>query len=199
MTFDDARTEYSDAKFTGLTQPELVLRGRRFEYCTFTNCAFTEAKVLACTFLDCTFERCDLSLSSVRDSVFTRVDFRECKLMGINWAEIEQTNQFFKPFDFTNCNLNYGTFIGLDLKKVRLVECSALDADFAEADLTEAICTGTDFAESRFLHTNLSQADFTNARNYRIVPDLNTLKGAKFSLPEALSLLRNMEIVIVDA
>ena len=196
MTFADI--EYDDVTFKALKQPGVSLQGRKFQYCTFNDCAFTEGQLHACTFMDCTFNNCDLSLCNLRDSAFARVEFVACKLMGVNWAEIDQTNQFFKPFDFLACNLSYGTFIGLELRKIRLTDCTALDADFAEADLTEAICIGTDFNESRFLHTDLSKADFTGAKNYRIVPDLNTLKGAKFSLPEALSLLRNMEIELVD-
>jgi hypothetical protein len=35
-------------------------------------------------------------------------------------------------------------------------------------------------------------------RNYRIDPGQNILKQARFSLPEAMSLLHSMDIVLVD-
>jgi len=103
-----------------------------------------------------------------------------------------------ESIDFTGCVLNYASFFGLRMKKRKLVGCAALEVDFAEADFTDADCTGTDFQRSRFLHTNLTRADFTGARNYSISPLLNQIKQAKFSLPEAMSLLYNLEITLVE-
>ena len=72
------------------------------------------------------------------------------------------------------------------------------DVDFAEADLTGANLTHTDFQESRFFKTNLTQADFSHAVRYSIAVHLNTVKKAKFSLPEAMSLLYALDILLVD-
>ena len=72
------------------------------------------------------------------------------------------------------------------------------ESDFAEADLSLASCTGTDFADSRFLHTDLTEADFVGARNYAISPSLNVLKKTSFSLPEAVSLLYGLDIVLSE-
>ncbi len=41
-------------------------------------------------------------------------------------------------------------------------------------------------------------ADFRGARNYAIAADLNTLKQAKFSLPEAVALLHGLDIILED-
>ena len=71
--------------------------------------------------------------------------------------------------------------------------------DFREADLTNADFSGSDLGQSLFLNTNLSEADLSTARNYHIAPEHNVLKGARFSLPEAMSLLFNMDIVLVEA
>ena len=70
--------------------------------------------------------------------------------------------------------------------------------DFREADLSETDFDGTDLSESLFLNTNLTEADFVGAMNYDISPEKNKLKGAKFSLPEAMSLLFNLDIILVD-
>ncbi len=100
--------------------------------------------------------------------------------------------------NFVDCDLSYSVFIGLTLRKMIVTKCVAKDVDFAEADLTQADFTYTDLAESQFLHTNLTEADFTHARNYWIDAGLNTLKQARFSLPEAIALLRSMNIVLVE-
>ena len=76
-------------------------------------------------------------------------------------------------------------------------KCTAKEVDFSEANLSEADCTFTDFTSSQFRHTDLSGADFRGASNYFIQPHLNTLKKTRFSLPEAMSLLYNLDIEIV--
>jgi hypothetical protein len=44
----------------------------------------------------------------------------------------------------------------------------------------------------------LTQADFTGATNYAIAASLNTLKKTKFSLPEAMSLLYSLDIILTE-
>jgi uncharacterized protein YjbI with pentapeptide repeats len=86
----------------------------------------------------------------------------------------------------------------MNLREIRIVECLAEDVDFREANLTLADLTYTDFTGSQFLRTNLSNADFLAATNYNISILSNNVKKAKFSLPEAISLLRNLDIDLVD-
>jgi hypothetical protein len=45
-----------------------------------------------------------------------------------------------------------------------------------------------------FINTDLRQADLSEARNYQIAPGKNDLRGARFFLPEAMSLLYNLDI-----
>jgi fluoroquinolone resistance protein len=88
--------------------------------------------------------------------------------------------------------------MGLKLGGIQIKDCIALDVDFRQADLSEADFAGTDLSQSLFGDTNLSQADLSRACNYDIDPGLNVLRQARFSLPEALSLLHSMDIVLVD-
>jgi hypothetical protein len=46
---------------------------------------------------------------------------------------------------------------------------------------------------------DLTQADFTGARDYTIAPNLNQLKQTKFSLPEAMALLYGLDIILTEA
>jgi uncharacterized protein YjbI with pentapeptide repeats len=125
--------------------------------------------------------------------------FKESKVTAVNWAEGAWSKQgLLESIGFIDSDVSYATFIGLDLTKMALTKCTATNADFAEANLTQADCTYTNFIESRFLHTNLTEADSTNARNYAIDVSLNVVKKTKFSLPEAVNLLRCMDIVLVE-
>lgn len=83
------------------------------------------------------------------------------------------------------------TFINAKFEDSKIV-----GVNWTEADLAQADCRKTDFSRSRFMHTDLSGADFRDAKNYIIHPALNKLSKAKFSLPEAMSLLYCLDIVI---
>ena len=88
------------------------------------------------------------------------------------------------------------SFFGLNLRSATIERCSAKETDFGEADLQGAVCRRTDFSGARFHGTNLERADLREAVNYAIDPRANKVKGARFSLPEAVALLRGLDIVI---
>jgi uncharacterized protein YjbI with pentapeptide repeats len=127
------------------------------------------------------------------------VKFIDCQLVGINWSNSGlQRKSFLKTLEFQNCVLNYSTFTALNLDKIRITDCIAQNADFSDASLVNACCTNSDFTNTRFSSTNLSGADFRGARNYNIPVTSNKIAKAKFSLPEALSLLSSLDIEICD-
>jgi uncharacterized protein YjbI with pentapeptide repeats len=86
----------------------------------------------------------------------------------------------------------------LSLPGIQIEDCVAVDVDFREADLSQADFAGTDLSRSLFSNTNLTEADLSDARNYHIAPGQNVLTKAKFSLPEATSLLYNLDIDLTE-
>ena len=46
------------------------------------------------------------------------------------------------------------------------------------------------------MHTNLKHADFTNAINYNIDTQFNTVTKASFSFPDVIALLNHLDIKI---
>jgi fluoroquinolone resistance protein len=195
----DANAEYVDKIFRRVNFRNKTASQVVFDNCTFIHSAFQETIFEQCKFRDCTFQNCDLQLVRVTGSSFRATMFKESKVTAVNWAEGAWSKQgLLESIGFIDSDVSYATFIGLDLTKMALTKCTATNADFAEANLTQADCTYTNFIESRFLHTNLTEADFTNARNYAIDVSLNVVKKTKFSLPEAVNLLRCMDIVLVE-
>ncbi len=192
--------EYASEEFKKLDLRSARITEKRFQGCTFVKCSFNEAVFSACVFHECVFKNCDLSLAKFPGASFKACRFEDSQFIGVDWTETAWTGGkvIFKPADFTGCVLNYSVFMGLDMKNVVLRKCLAKEVSFEEANLTKADCRGTDFSGSRFVHANLTEADFTGALNYTISPTLNTLKKTKFSLPEAMSLLHNLDIVLTD-
>jgi fluoroquinolone resistance protein len=173
------------------------LTGIEFEDCTFLRCSFKESTFRSCSLLECRFVHCDLSLARFPDTVFSSVSFEDSKLLGVNWTEARWPRpRLADRVSFRKCVLNHSTFFGLDLEGVRLEACAVVDADFREARLVGARFTGSDLRGSAFVGTDLSGADFAGARNYAIDARENTLTGAVFALPEAISLLSGLDIEV---
>jgi uncharacterized protein YjbI with pentapeptide repeats len=190
---------YVNERFEAACLKGAELTDAEFHECAFARCALTEAILRRCRFSHCTFQACDLSLARVLDSQFVAARFEGSKLIGVNWAEADWSAlRLGSPLSFADCALSHSTFIGLDLPGLTVRDCAATNVDFREAHLARADFSGTDLAEALFQNTDLSGADLSAARNYRIVPGQNVLKGARFSLPEALALLYSMDIVLED-
>ncbi|NIM95850.1 MAG: pentapeptide repeat-containing protein [Anaerolineales bacterium] len=194
-----SQTQYYDQVFQDLHLEAVMLDSSEFRDCTFHRCLFSNSEFVNCKFIACTFRECDLSLLQVPGSSFISILFEESKAVGINWALANwSTAKLGSPIQFKDCSINHSTFIGVTIRGVKIVDCIATEVDFRDSDLTRADFSGTDLSSSLFTSTNLTEADFSKARNYHIAPNQNTLKNAKFSLPEAMSLLYSLEIILVD-
>jgi uncharacterized protein YjbI with pentapeptide repeats len=195
----NTQAEYAGQTFKGLMLSQAEIVSKEFYDCTFVECSFSQAIFEKCRFVDGTFKNCDLSLLRVPDCSFTNTSFEDCKVMGVDWTEaIWSKGKFHQPIGFVRCVISHSTFLGLSLPEINISECMAKDVDFREADFTQADFSHTDLAESLFSNTDLTKADFTQAKNYNINANLNILKGTKFSLPEAMSLLYSLDIVLTE-
>jgi fluoroquinolone resistance protein len=194
-----SKTHYSDEAFDDLNVDRGEFVDNEFYECTFSRCRLTESVFRRCKLINCVFRQCDLSLIQVPASTFSSVRFEESKLVGVNWMKADWPKTILgSPIAFHACAISHSTFMGLILRGIPIQECVAAEVDFREADLTKADFAGTDLAGCLFDRTNLSEADLSRARNYRIDPGQNVLRGARFSLPEAMSLLYSMDIVLVQ-
>ncbi|WP_345974865.1 pentapeptide repeat-containing protein [Sulfurimonas sp. HSL3-7] len=186
-------------EFIDLDLSEAEIVSKEFEECTFINCDFSEAQLRHCIFDDCRFLKCNLSVVKVDGSRFSNVVFEESKLSGIDWTKAAYSEILLDaPFTFINCIVDYASFYGLTLQSMVIRECKAYDVDFRECDLSGADLRETDLTDTLFRNTNLSGADLTLAENYTIDINVNTIKGARFSRYEALTLLEGLEITLVD-
>jgi fluoroquinolone resistance protein len=199
MSLIGSQTHYADQIFKEEILEQVHVVSSEFHDCTFIRCSFAEAVFGNCRFINCTFQRCDLSLVQVPGSSFSLTRFEESKMIGIDWTRGDWASTGLgEPIGFFKCAISHSTFIGLNLRGTQIQDCVAMDVDFREADLSQADFAGTDLAGSLFSNTNLVEADLSDARNYHIAPGQNVLTRAKFSLPEAMSLLYNLDIDLTE-
>jgi uncharacterized protein YjbI with pentapeptide repeats len=190
-------TVYTDSEFKDVRLEGGRVGSAEFQDCTFVDCNFVESVFQNCRFAGCLFRGCDLTLVNVEGSAFSSVRFERCTAAGVNWTRAAWPAVLLgKPLSFSECALNHATFIDLKLQGIKVRDCAAVDVDFRAADLTRADFSGTDLSKSLFGDTDLTEADLSHARNYDIDPGRNTLKQTRFSLPEAMSLLHSLDIVL---
>jgi uncharacterized protein YjbI with pentapeptide repeats len=182
--------DYWEEEFVGYSQKDI--NSIYFENCTFIKCDFLKSNIKNCKFVECTFIKCDLSLSELTNSIFNDVTFENCKLLGISWSSCPE------PFDvrFDSSNLSQNSFHLLDLRQMKFINSQIIDTGFEECNLEKALFERCNLEQTVFLNNNLKKANFETSKNYLINPKENDIKGAMFSLPEALSFLSLLPIKI---
>jgi len=183
---------YFQESLLNLALSNETIKAVEYEECEFNGCSFIGCTFQKCKFISCKIIGCVISAMNPVDSSFTEVEFSRCKVIGCDWTKAMQLH----GLDFADCQINYSNFAMLKLAKIKMINCEAKEVDFTETDLSGGSFTGTDFERSVFFKTNLTKADLKGTVNYFIDPRNNTLKKARFSLPEALSLLSCLDIII---
>ena len=182
---------FSEQHFQNLN-PSDVLSGE-YDSCTFSNCNFATASFQQASFENCKFEDCDLSNIKVVKVNFQNVRFVRCKMLGIAFTT---ANPFLLELHLDHCTLDYCNFYKLPLKKSKFLQSRLREVDFSQANLSEASFQGSDLLGAVFDQTNLEKADFRDAVNYRIAPELNAIKGARFDLAGLPGLLESYGIKV---
>jgi len=98
---------------------------------------------------------------------------------------------------FESCILDNAIFFKKKNKKAVFKDCSMIETDFTEADLSDAKFENCNLHRAFFERTILKSADFSTAYNFIIDPDNNDIKKAKFSAQGLPGLLAKYDIRIV--
>lgn len=190
--------EYVDRRFVGWNEHDAVLRAKYFDRCRFESCSLPDLALHDCEFQDCTFADCDLALMSVTDTKFMATTFVSSKLIGIDWTVATWPSLAISDLiGFQRCTLTSSTFQGLSLPDLKLIDCTAQEIDFSDADLRQADFSGSDLSGSTFAGVDLRKANLVSAVGYAIDPRLTKIREASFSLPEVVRLLAPLNIRIV--
>lgn len=192
MTSPFKDSNYYQKNFSGIILTNEHVIEKEFEECHFTKVHLIDCKIERCRFINCTFENSMVSAMKPVNSSFVDVEFKDSKVIGCDWTVAKKVDSL----KFTNSDVSYSNFRFLKLPGLQLINCVATETDFTEADLSEGNFQGTDFEGARFPKTNLTKANFKKAKNYLIDIRSNTITKAQFSYPEAINLLKCLDISI---
>jgi fluoroquinolone resistance protein len=182
-----------DETFTKTPATQLSGRNRTYENCKFISCDLSHANLNGVIFIDCVFDGCNLALADASDTGFQNIQFKHCKLVGLNFGK---ARDFLFEVNFEGCILDNAIFYKKKNKKALFKDCSMTETDLTETDLTEAKFINCNLNRAFFSRTILKAADLRSSYNYTIDPDDNMIKKAMFSIHGLPGLLAKYDIKI---
>jgi uncharacterized protein YjbI with pentapeptide repeats len=195
-TAEDLRRgeSFDELTVVGLDLAGADLGGKVFANCTLRNLKLAESRWERARLEDCVLDDCDLTRLAPAGLVLRGVRFQRCKMMGIDWSALGA----FPDLSFTDCNLDYCSFIGLRARKLPASRCSFVEANFVDCDLGEARLEACDFTGARFERCDLRKATFAGARALLLDPAGNQVKGAAIPPESALLLAASFGFKLTD-
>ncbi|MCY1059496.1 pentapeptide repeat-containing protein [Nannocystis sp. SCPEA4] len=172
---------FDDVLFSRLDLQGQDIGPREFTGCTFRNCKAQELRLRNCRFEECTFEGCDLTRMRPQGMRALSIQFRNCKLMGVEFSDLGQ----FPRLGFDECTLQFASFVALSMRKTTFVGCRITEANFFEVDLSESTFPACDLAQSVFRDCKLRKADFSQAKGLFLDPAVNEAREAIVPLETA--------------
>jgi uncharacterized protein YjbI with pentapeptide repeats len=119
--------------------------------------------------------------------------FKNCKLLGI---QFQSCADFLFSVSFQDCALDYSSFANKKMPKTKFNSCSMKEVFFIGTNLSNSVFENSNLAGAIFNDTQLTAVDFTTAYNYKIDPEFNPMKKAKFSTQGIVGLLDKYDIKI---
>lgn len=185
--------DFEEEIFNGADYTKTPLPVGRYEYCKFLNCNFSESSLDEIHFLECEFDDCDFSNAKLNNTAFQDVTFQYCKMIGLAFNQCKSFGFFA---EFNGCRLNHSVFAKMKLNRSVFINSELQEVDFTETILTGSKITDCDLSRAVFEHSNLERADLRGSVNYSFDPEVNRVKGCRFSLPDVVGLLNKYGIKI---
>lgn len=172
---------------------EKKVTNREFEDCVFKSCDFSNSDFSNTTFMDCEFIDCNLSMMQLSGTSLKTITFKSCKLLGI---QFNSCADFMFGVNFQDCVLDYSSFANKKMPKTKFNSCSMKEVSFIGTNLTHSIFEKCNLDNAIFNDTQLAAANFTTAYNFKIDPEFNPMRKAKFSTQGIIGLLDKYDIKI---
>jgi uncharacterized protein YjbI with pentapeptide repeats len=182
-----AGDSFDDETFEGLGIGATDLGGKVFGNSSFRNCRLGGSRWEGARLEDCVFDGCDLTGFLPAGLALRGVQFRRCKVMGVDWTNVGA----FPDFGFTDCNLSYCSFVSLRARKIPFVRCVLVEASFVEADLAEARFEDCQLGGAKFERCDLRKASFAGCHDLLLDPATNQVRGAAIPTEAALLLAKS--------
>lgn len=188
---------YEGKRINNIKLDSKTLENMEFFDCTFENCTLENCLIDRCIFAECKFIHCNVVSIQSKYSQIKYAEFEKCNLIGVHWNELLSAGRIADPIrKVKHTILKYNTFMGMKFIRFDFSKNVMQDSMFEECDLRECSFKGNVLERTQFLNCDLRKADLREATEYQIDIQTNKLKGARFSFPEVIALLKVLEIKI---
>jgi uncharacterized protein YjbI with pentapeptide repeats len=159
--------------------------------CLFRELSFAGGEIGSIHLRDVRFEKCDFSNSVLLGFEATRVEFRDCRLLGMRALECRWTSALLEDCDARYAQLNDG----------QLKTCEFRGSQLADCDLRGSVLEGALFAQTSLERADLSgakleRADLRGANIEGITLQPEDLRGAIVTPLQAMDLARFLGVTI---
>jgi fluoroquinolone resistance protein len=184
---------FDDQTWSSVDLTDADLGKKDFCNCTFTHVKLQQSRWKGARLEDCRFEACDLTRSAPAQLGLRGVEFKGCKMLGIDWTKVGT----HPVMSFVDCNLSYSSFVAIAAQKIRFTRCVLVEANFIQVDLTRALFEDCQLAGARFDKCHLERASFAGSRDLRLDPAANRVRGASIPLEAAVSLASSFGLQVI--
>jgi uncharacterized protein YjbI with pentapeptide repeats len=184
LPLEDARVEAEDV--AGAEIPSLSLTGS-----VLVRVVFAQARIQAALLRDVRFVKCDLSNAVFRGFEARRVEFIDCRLLGIKAISCNWQDVLLEDCDARYAQFNGGVVRSCEFKGTRLDEADFRGVNLAGTIFRNASLRRADLSGAKLNTTNLRGADIDG-----LVVHAEDLRGALVTPPQAMDLARLLGLVI---
>lgn len=163
---------FENQTFEDLELEGFDFSGKEFYRCTFRRVKLPSSKWIDAVLEDCMFEDCDLLRMNPARLRVLDVIFRRTRVMGSDWSAVSPN----PSFEFEGCDLRHVSFVGTNLRKIKLHDCRATESNFIECNLIEASFDRTELSGANFSQCDVTRADFSGAIGLFLNPARNRVK-----------------------
>lgn len=179
-------TTFAEIDFSTLKLAELKGSNLVFDRVSFASCDMTSLNLV-----DARFIACDLSNSMLRRFEATRVEFLDCKLIGMNAFGCRWNDVLIDHCDARFAQFGEGRLRRCEIRGSQLRETGLVRVTLEATKLIDVVLRQADLAETRLHGVDLSACDIEG-----ITLRIEDLRGAIVSAPQAMELARLLEVLI---
>jgi len=114
-------------------------------------------------------------------------------MIGLRW---DTCNEFGLSMHFVDCVLDYSVMSGMDLRKTTFDNCSMLEVDLSESNLSQSKLVNCNLIRTTFDNTKLVATDLRGSIDFDINPKSNDINNMKISRVQIEGLLNEFDLVI---
>lgn len=167
------QAEYTERLLAQCNLSGQTARDVLFEQVTFRRTTLSRSALTRPRLFDVRAEITDLSGADWKKARLRRVEFIDCRLLGVQWLEAQLEDGLFR-----GCNLENAVFAGSTFEAACFEDCVLRGALFDGADLSGVVFRRCDLSHVDLREAKLCEADFRGSQIDGIQLSPRELRGA---------------------